>query len=121
MKKVPLNLPQYTLIILLLHNTNKMATVWWDYPHGTTRPVKDNFQRVLLSQRDAGEMAALTLLFTIAVRARGQSVPSDTDGGNKTARRSSLGQEKKKKKKKQAQRNAIICMRCRLALLPARC
>lgn len=64
-----------------------------------------NFQSIvgiLLSQRDAGEMAALTLLFTITGRARGQSVPSDTEGGNKTARRSSLGREKKE----QAQRNA---------------
>lgn len=51
--------------------------------------VRTNFQSitgVLLSQRDAGEMAALTLLFTITLRARGQSVPLDTDGGNKTAR-----------------------------------
>lgn len=61
-----------------------------------------NIIGILLSQRDAGEMAALTLLFTITGQARGQSVPSDTDGGNETARRSSLGQEKKK----QAQRNA---------------
>ncbi len=43
-------------------------------------------------------MAALTLLFTITGRVKGQSVPSDTDGGNKTRRRrrrrSSLGQER---------------------------
>lgn len=66
--------------------------------------MESNFQSIigiLLSQRDAGEMAALTLLFTITGRARGQSVPSDTEGGNKTAR-SSLGQEKKE----QAQSNA---------------
>lgn len=73
--------------------------------------VRTNFQSitgVLLSQRDAGEMAALTLLFTITWLARGQSVPLDTDGGNKTARRSSLGQEKEK----QAQRNAKKKSRC---------
>lgn len=60
-----------------------------------------NIIGVLLSQRDAGEMAALTWLLTITGRARGHSVPSNTNGGNETARRSSLGQEKKK----QAQRN----------------
>lgn len=57
-----------------------------------------------MSQRDAGEMAALTLLFMVTGRARGHSVPSDTDGGNETARRSSMGQEKKKQQ--QAWRNA---------------
>lgn len=41
----------------------------------------------------------------------------DTDGGNKTARRNSLGQEKKKQ---QAQRNAIICIHCRLVPVPTR-
>lgn len=82
------------------------------------RPVTffQNVIGILLSQRGAGEMAALTRLFTITGRARGQSVPSDTDGGNKTARRSSLGQEKKK----QAQRSAnIICTHCRF--VPTRC
>lgn len=92
----------------------------WKYSQNIMRK-KENFQNVigiLLTRGVAGEMAALTLLFTITGRARGQSVPSDTDGGTKTARRSSMEQDREKK---QAQRNVIICMRCRLALLPARC
>lgn len=44
----------------------------------------------LLSQRDAGETAAVTLL------ARGRSVPSDTGRDNKSNRRSPLGQETEK-------------------------
>lgn len=43
---------------------------------------------ILLTQRDAGEMAD-SIIYDHG--AKGQSVPSDTDGGNKTARRSLSG------------------------------
>lgn len=82
---------------------------------------KENFQNVigiLLTRVVAGEMGCTDTIIYDHGRARGQSVPSDTDAGTKTVRRSSMGQDREKK---QAQRNVIICMRCRLALLPARC
>lgn len=103
----------------LEQNINSVVEIFSQYDVSNENPIFRIVMGILLSQRDAGEMVALTMLFRITGRVRGQSVPSDTDGGNETARRSSLGQEKKKK---QAQRNAKkICMRCRLALLPTRC
>lgn len=44
--------------------------------------------RVLLTQRDAGEMAN-SIIYDHG--AKGHSIPLDTDGGNKTARRSLSG------------------------------
>lgn len=50
---------------------------------------------VFLSQRDAGEMAAVMLIFMITRQAKRAVGLSNTDGGNQTAKRSSEGQETK--------------------------
>lgn len=75
-----------------------------------THVAKANFNSavaLLLSQRDAGEVAAMTQIFTLTGQARGRSVPLDADGGKKTAR-GALWDKR---------RNAVICICCRLALI----